>query len=111
MACELYQGTLYYHPDCTKGFSYYYNKCCNVRWYWTWSVTMYIMILCLVFLCCYMCVRHSRKRKEAKKAAAIAYSALERQEGEVVKAEEENDLIKPPAPITTFVADKSRSKN
>lgn len=110
MACELYDGTLYFHPDCQKGFSYYYNKCCNVKWYWTWSVTMYVIILCLLFLCCYMCVRHSRKRREAKKAAAIAYSALKEDEG-VLGAEEENDVIKPPAPVTTFVADKSRSKN
>ena len=54
----------------------------------------------------------SQKRTEAKKAAAIAYS-MEHGEllsGEAAKAEDENDVIKPPAPITTFEGDKFRSK-
>jgi len=73
MACELYQGTRYYHAECTKGYSYYYGKCCNVRWYWTWSISLYILITITIIMCCFFCIRHAKKRREAKKAAAIAY--------------------------------------
>ena len=50
MTCQLYGGTLYYHPTCTKGYSYYYEGCCNAKWYIVWNSLLWVFVLlsCLI---------------------------------------------------------------
>ena len=66
MTCTLYHGTLSYHPDCTKGFSYYYNDCCNVKWYIAWNVIMWLLAL-LFIVTIVVVVRRHIKKKELKR--------------------------------------------
>ena len=49
MTCSLYKGTLAYHPTCTTGYSYYYNRCCSVNWYITWNVIMWLLVALVLF--------------------------------------------------------------
>jgi hypothetical protein len=45
MTCQLYGGTLYYHPGCGQGYSYYYQGCCNAKWYIGWNILLWAFVL------------------------------------------------------------------
>ena len=66
MTCSLYAGTLVYHPECTKGYSYYHNGCCNHKWYIAWNVLLFIAIFVCVALSC-LGFRRYKRQKVAKK--------------------------------------------
>ena len=59
MTCSLYFGTQVYHPNCTKGYSYYYQACCNVTWYKAWNALLWIAVL-LIIAMIYCAVRRLR---------------------------------------------------
>ena len=73
MGCELYDGTLTFHPECKKGYSYYYFDCCNRKWWVTWQTFMWTAIFSLCCLCCFFCVRYRMKKKRQKREAEVAY--------------------------------------
>ena len=48
MTCSFYYGTQAFHPSCGKGYSYYYNDCCNFKWYVAWNVIMWLFVAAFV---------------------------------------------------------------
>ena len=73
MTCSLYAGTIAYHPGCGTGYSYYYNACCNVKWYVAWNVLLIIFAILAIVLSVIVIRRVNMKRKEKKKAHLIAH--------------------------------------
>lgn len=73
MTCSLYAGTLVYHPTCATGFSYYYNACCNVKWYYAWNVLMMVFIIAAIGLVTLVVIKLNRRTQQRKKAKLSAY--------------------------------------
>ena len=77
MTCSLYAGTLVYHPTCVKGYSYYYNDCCNLAWYHTWNVLVWVLALFVIFLMAVMMIRINKRIKARKQAKLVSYEKKE----------------------------------
>ncbi len=73
MTCSLYAGTLVYHPGCSTGYSYYYNSCCNVKWYYAWNVIMWVFIIAAIVLVSLVIIKYNRRTQLRKKAKFSAY--------------------------------------
>ena len=89
MTCSLYAGTLVYHPNCTKGYSYYHNDCCNHKWYIAWNVLLFIALAACIALSCVGYRRYKSQKVEKKKAMLVAYQS---EQDEQVKRDSEGSL-------------------
>ena len=77
MTCSLYAGTIVYHPTCLSGYNYYYNGCCNVRWYTAWNILVVIFAIVFISIITILIIKCNRRRKEQKKAKLSLYQSEE----------------------------------